>query len=242
MTGWHTAQQVLTEALAIYKGEKGIERYEEGLLYLSRCFRDYQLYHASSFVKVWLPVSAIRTVALPEDYMELVFVGISQNGEVFTFTRNDKIATPSAPLNDVIISDRNEDDDIEVNPFDGFASGGYNLYEYFTVNEKKKRIEFKQPALEYYGQSDTTEVLVGYIGTGLFDLNTSFVPAKAVNMITLDIAYNLAMSEPKKDWNHVQALKRMYDEAAIKFNMLNLPSADELLDVIYETSGQSIRR
>ena len=61
-------------------------------------------------------------------------------------------------------------------------------------------------------------------------------------MITLDIAYNLAMSEPKKDWNHVQALKRMYDEAAIKFNMLNLPSADELLDVIYETSGQSIRR
>lgn len=36
---------------------------------------------------------------------------------------NDKIATPSAPLNDVIISDRNEDDDIEVNPFDGFASG-----------------------------------------------------------------------------------------------------------------------
>lgn len=114
-------------------------------------------------------------------------------------TRNDKIATPSAPLNDVIISDRNEDDDIEVNPFDGFASGGYNLYEYFTVNEKKKRIEFKQPALEYYGQSDTTEVLVGYIGTGLFDLNTSFVPAKAVNMITLDIAYNLATPESKKD-------------------------------------------
>ena len=240
MKSWYTAKQVITEALAL-TGDMEQKRYEEAVLYFMRCYRDFNLFHNTSYTKVWLPVTGIKTVTLPDDFIELVFVGTQVNGEVWTFTKNSKMLSPSDPIQQTLNSSRNEDGNIVISPLTGYSAKGVNEMGYFNLNLQSNRIELKQAFLDFYNQADLTEVYLGYIGTNINDINTAYVPLNAVNMITCDIARNLALSAQKPVPFMIQQRQRQYEVEALKYDALSLPTADELLDVIYQTAGQNIR-
>ena len=237
---WYTAKQVITEALALV-GDFEQKQYEMAVLLFMRSYRDFNLFHNTSFTKVWLPVTSIKTVSLPDDFIELVYVGTQINGEVWTFTKNARILSPSDPLQQTLNTARSEDSNLSVSPLTGYSAKGVNESGYFSLNMQSNRIELRQAFLDLYNQSDMTEVYLGYIGTNITDINTTYVPTNAVNMITCDIARNLALSDPKPNPFMIQTRQRQYEIEALKYDALSLPSADELLDAIYQTSGQNLR-
>jgi hypothetical protein len=248
MKGWYTAKQVITEALAIL-GDFEQKQYESAAIHFMRCYRDFSLFHSTSFTKVWLPVTPIKTVTLPEDFLELVWVGTHFRGEVWTFTKNSRILSPSDPLDQTLNATRHEDSTLMVSPLRGYAAKGANEMGYFNLNLRQNRIELKKAFLHYYNQSDMTEVYLGYIGNDIKDINTAYVPASAVNLITTGIAYQLTLSssapvssrEQKSLLYLIGIREREFLKASTAYDALNFPSADELRDAIYQTSGQSIR-
>jgi hypothetical protein len=237
---WYTAKQVIDEALFV-TGDIEKKNYEMAVMFFMRGYREFKLFLSTSYTKVWLPVTPIKTIALPDDFIELVFIGTNVNGELFSFTKNSKIQSPSDPLQQTLNTARKEDDNLRVSPTWGYGAKGVNELGYFNLNEKLNRIELKQAFLTWYEQSQMSEVYLGYIGTEINDLNEAFVPLSSVNLITSYIASELELSKPKPNPFMIQMRERKYKEEASKYNALALPSADELLDAIYQTSAQSIR-
>lgn len=235
--GWYTASQVVNEALFLI-GDVERKRYEEAMMQFARAYRDFCLFHKTSFSKVWLPITPVRTVALPDDFVELVFVGTVVNGELFAFTRNTKMVSPIDPLEKT--SSTLEAEKLSVSPLDGYATKGVNVYEYFNLNIQRNRIELKQAFMDFYQTSTVDEVYMGYISNDVSDINKALIPLKAVNMITNHIAYQMSINDGKPFV--VQTRKYEFEKEALKYDALDLPTADELLDAIFETSGQSIRR
>lgn len=241
MKGWQTASQVIDESLFLV-GDMLKTRWHEAVMYFMRAIRDYELFHSSAYTQAWLPVSSISTVALPEDCLDFISVGVSANGEIFTFTKNEHISNPSAPIRNTTLTSRNENATLSVTPQSGFATKGTNEQGYFGVDLKNRRIILKQAFLEYFTSSQKSEVLVSYIGTNITDINTSYVSSKAVNMLTSKIAYDLTLSNEKATPFMVQTRRVEWEKDALRYDSLSLPSADELLDAIYSTSSLSIRR
>jgi len=230
---WYTAKQVIIEALAI-GGDFEQKNFELAVIHFMRCYRDFSLFHNTSFTKVWLPVTAIKSITLPDDFIDLVWVGTHFRGEVWTFTKNSRILSPSDPLQGTLNADRHEDTSLTVNSV-------INERGYFNLNLKENRIELKKSFLDFYNQSDTTEVYLGYIGNDINDINTAYVPSSAVNLITTGIAYQLALSAVKPTPYIVSMREKEFLRASSMYDALSLPSYDEILDAIYETSSQGVR-
>lgn len=240
MKNVQTAASVIEESLFLIR-DITKDRWHEAVMYFMRAIRDYELFHGSA-TQVWRPVSDIGTITLPEDYLEITAVGISLNGEMFTFSKNEQMVMPSSPLGKSLITTRNEGAVLIVSPQSGSATKSVNEAGYFDIDLKNNRIVLKQAFIEYYTQSQQSEVLIKYIGSNITDLNTSYIPAKAVNMITNDIAYNLTLSNEKATPFMIQTRRAEFEKAALRYDMLKLPSADELLDAIYSTASLSLRR
>jgi len=240
MKNVQTAASVIEESLFLVR-DITKDRWHESVMYFMRAIRDFELFHGSA-TQVWRPVSDIHTVRIPEDCLEIVGVGLSLNGEVFTFTKNERMSMPSAPIYNKLITARNEEAALIISPQSGSAAKSINEAGYFDVDLKNNRIVLKQAFLQYYTQAQQSEVLVKYIGSNITDVNTSYIPAKAVNMITNNIAYNLTLSNEKSTPFMIQTRRAEYEKAAILYDALKLPSADELLDAIYSTASLSLRR
>ena len=233
MKSWYTAKQVIIEALALI-GDFEQKQYESAVVHFMRCYRDFQLFHNTSFTKVWLPVTGIKSITLPDDFIDIVWAGTHFRGEVWTFTKNSRILSSSDPLQGTLNTERHEDSSLMVAPV-------VNERGYFNLNLKMNRIELKNAFLHFYNQSEIKEVYLGYIGNDITDFNSSYVPVNAVNLITTGIAYQLALSAVKPVPYIVAQREKEFLRASSMYDALSLPTAEELLDAIYETSGQGIR-
>jgi len=243
MKAVYTAQQVIDEALAgIEDFEK--DRYQTAAMYFGRGYREFQLYHSMEIKDSWLPLSSIWTIPLPEDYLGFISVGIAINGEVFSFTKEDKTLLPTKdPLRQALDSDTTETGDIVKAPLYGYNAKSINTKGYFKIDIAQNRIVLKDNFLEMFQNSDREEVLLRYTSSGIGNLRETYIPGMAANMLISYIEWKLAASRPKQyAMNFIQMKEREYNLECSKFDINALPNIDELYDAIYETAGQSARR
>lgn len=243
MKALYTAQQVIDEALA------GIEdfernRYQSAAMYFGRGYREFQLYHSMEIKDSWIPLSSIWTIPLPDDYLGFISVGIAINGEVFSFTREDKTLLPTKdPLRIALDSTTTETDDIVKVPTYGYNAKSFNTKGYFKIDIAQNRIVFKDNFLEQFQNSDRTEVLLRYTSMGMSNLRETYIPGMAANMLIAYIEWKLVASRPKQyPMNFIQMKEQEYKLECSKFDINALPNIDELYDMIYESAGQSARR
>lgn len=244
MKGFYTANQIIDESLA---GVQDFERkyYNEAAMYFLRGFRTFKLFHEAGCVKeAWLPITPINTVNYPEDVMRLITVGVSVNKELFTFTRSDKIVSPiSSPIDAVFDTDREENDSIERTPTDGYGTKGANVEYYYKDEPDKRRIVLGRLAVDKTRFADRSEVLLRYVSTGVDNLDSTYIPNEAANLLISYIEYKLVESRPDKYSRfYIADKKENYREEVNMYDALNLPSLDELADMIMETSSQNVRR
>lgn len=221
----------------------GGTRYPEAAMYLLRGLRDFQIFHGASVRYSWQQITPIQTITLPDDYLNFVSVGVSIGGKMFTYTRDNQMIVPSDPLQGILHDDRIENEHT-IRKSNYLGANGYNAEGYFKLDPQHNRIVLKQTLIDMLTEADRTEVLLGYVSTGIDgDLKNSYIPTAAANMIIAYIEWKLVASDPEKYPANFRADKRSeYELAAEQFDLLALPSIDELYDAIYETSAQSIRR
>lgn len=238
----YNCDQVVNEALMGIR-DFGGNRYMEAAMYLLRGLRDFQIFHGASVKQSWEKITPIKTITFPEDYLNFISIGVSIKGKLFTYTKSSAIVPPSDPLGLSLRSERDEEG-IGVKEEYQYGTNGYNQEGYFALDPAHDRIVLKTPFMQMVASSERDEVLLSYVANGIdSDLKNSYIPGAAANMLISYIEYKLIASMPEKYPANLRADK--YTEYVIeaeKFDLLSLPSIDELYDAIYETSSQSVRR
>ena len=242
--GFHTANQLIDEALVGIRDFDRINYKEASVLFLS-AFREFQLFEAGAQVKeAWRDITAINTVNFPEDLMRLIDVSVVVDGEYFPFTRSDKLVDPiTDPLDGVRDADRGEDDTLRRTPSYGYGTKGQNVEYYYKEDRTKRRIILSRMAVDQTLFADRTEVLVRYVSTGMEDFNKTYIADDAANLLIAYVLYKLVSARPDKYNGGYMAMKKEdYIEQLRMYRALEMPSLQDLEDMIYETSSQNVRR
>jgi len=241
--GYYTGQQIIDEAL-LGIGDTSRNRYLEGAMYFARGYREFSLFHAGGEVKEdWQPITAINTVNYPKDAMRVLEIGVLVNGEFFSFTKSNNLAGISDALDNARSTDRGEDSTLDKTPSTGYGAKGQNVEYYYKDERDKRRIILSRMAIDKTQFADRTEVLFKYVSDGLNDLTQVFITSDAANLLIAYIEFKLVSARPDLyDARYRNEKKEEYREQANMYDALELPSAIELEDIIYASSGQNIRR
>jgi len=242
--GYYTANQVIDESLA---GVRDFDRryYKEAAMYFLRGYRDFKLFHESGNLKEsWETITPINTVNYPADAIRIISVGVMVNKELFTFTRSDSMVSPvTSPIDAALDSDRGEDDTLMRSPTSGYGAKGVNVEYYYKDEQKKRRIVLGRAALDTSRFADRSEVLIRYVSDDTDNLDEVYIPNDAANLLICYVEYQLVKSRPDKyNLGYVANKKEDYREAVAMYDALQLPTLQELADMVYETSGQNVRR
>ena len=241
--GYYTAAEIIDEALyAVDDVDR--RHFNKAVMYFHWGYRDFNLYNNEAIAESWETVTEARTVNFPDDLMRLLSVGVSVNGELFTFTRSTKMVSPaSSPLDEYLDPNRDETSDIARSPQEGYGAKAVNVESYFTVDYNKRRIVLKREAMSRYFMGDRSEVLLTYVGHGVKQLDKTYISGDAANMLIKYIVWKLIEDRPSKyPMQYIMLKKNDFEESRVMFEKLILPSIDELYDAIYETSSQNVRR
>lgn len=243
MKGYYTAVQVINEALA---GIRDFDRkyYDEAAMYFLRGYRDFKLFDEYGCVKeAWKPITPINTINYPEDVMRLIQVGVIAYNEFFPFTRSEHIVSPSTAIDEMFDTSREEGETLRRVPSTGYGAVGANVEYYFKDEPNNRRIILSRIAVDTILFSDRQEALLRYVSTGVDSLETTYIPNEAANMLIAYIEYKMCESRPDAyARTYIADKKENYLEARNMYSTLQMPSLDEMIDMIYETSGQNVRR
>ena len=224
ISGLKTLKQVVEEL--IFTGDKSMTDYTRYLQLAIRGFKDAKLFHLKGFATVKkLAVSAIDTIALPDDYLSFVSVVVPLNGQYWSLTEKESLvfSQDAAPLD----ADDGEGVDIE----DGYMGtygdvGGVNNMGYIKLDENNNRVIVNSlPAT-------TTHVFLIYVSTGINEAGTdTYVPDTIVPMLHFYILYKDALLHERPAEN----LKREYETELDKVRYLQMDSIQAIRDVLYST-------
>ena len=244
LEGYQSAESVINESLVMVR-DFDRKYYKEAAFYFLRGFREYKLFRATGQVKEsWEAVTAIETVNYPKGLIKLIEAGVMVDGEFFSFTKsNDLVTLISDPLDLSLDSDRGEGDDIKRSPSVGYGAKGNNLEYYYKEDNANRRIKLSRMALDTALYANRSEVLLRYISMEIDDFRSTYVPGDAVNLLTAYVVYHICLSRPDKyDKGYIMMRKEDLREENEKYHSLSLPSIQELEDMLYENSGQNVRR
>jgi hypothetical protein len=243
LKGYHTAENIIKEALVEFRDVELIN-YKEAGMYFLKGYRDFQLFEAGAQIKEdWRPLTPINTVNFPEDLLRLISVGVTVDGEFFSFTRTDKMRIPSDPLDKELDSTRGEDTEISRSPSFGYGTKAQNLEYYYKEDRERRRIILNRIAIDKTLFADRSEVMVKYVSTGIEDFKTTYIADDAANLLSSYVLYKLIFARPDLHSQGYIAMRRQdYIEQLTMYRALELPSLDDLENMIYETSGQNVRR
>lgn len=242
--GYLTANQIINEALSDIRDDDR-KYYADAAKYFVRGHREFKLFHAGGELKeTWMTIDATnRTVSFPEDLLRLLDVGIITRGEFFSFTKSNKLVGVSNPIDTPLNTDRGEDGTIDRSPAFGYGAKGQNVEYYYREDRPNRRLFLSRLAVDETLFADRTEVLFRYVSNGLDNFDNTYIAADAANLLIAYIVYKLVSTFYEKfDARYRAEKKEEYNEQWKMYDTLELPSLDELEDVIYETSSQNIRR
>jgi len=239
--GFHSVDNIVREALIEIRDFEAVN-YAEAAHYLMKGFRDFQLFHNHGSIKeAWRPVTAINTCNFPEDLLRLIKVGVIVDGEFFPFTRADDLVNPSDPLDLSLTADENTT--IDRTPSYGYGARAHNLEYYYKEDRSNRRVILNRVSVDKTAFADRQEVLFKYVSNGVEDFNTTYIPDDAANLLSSYVVYKLVSARPDEhNMNYIMLKKEDYIEAKRAYDMLEMPSLQDLEDMLYENSGQNVRR
>lgn len=242
MKAYYSGAQIIDEALAGI-GDFNREYRMDAAMHFMRGYRDFALFNSFQVKEVWLEVNALNyTVKMPEDCLRVDEIGVSIAGEIFTFTESSHMVSPSDATNRELLASRGEDENIVRTPSSGYGTKGANLEYYYKVDERKRRIILNRLSVDQTRFPNSTEVLLKYVSNDIDDLNEARIGGDAANMLITYVEWKVVQALPEKFNRFYRADKKLdFEEAEAKYRILLIPSVQEMMDVIYETSSQNVR-
>lgn len=234
-SGWITIKHMVQELLLETGREQGYHK--RFMHYVINGIRDLNLFHFDNVKTVKVTANDIGVISMPSDYVSFIALSISHGGIMWTLTRRDDLVRTTTLDNgeETLDSDVGEGVAIDKGVNRGYKTvGGKNDY-YFTIEERKNRFIVRG--------IPTRTLFLQYISSGI-DLeegNDTQIPVKAKQSLKLWVMYQDALMNDKVNKNLVGIYENQYEKEVSKLDTLELPTADELRDMIYETYS-NIRR
>ncbi len=180
-------------------------------------------------------VSDVNTVALPEDYINYVFIGTISNGEKVSYGDNNNIAKT---LTESCAEDQNknysETTDYPIGQHYSIT-GGVNIID-FTIDKKNRRIILR-------GNITNKEIYMEYISTGISFSEKTLVPIQYYSMLEAYIDYHNEMTNQKQKNNLLFMKNQKYiDEIKRLREFENRMTLEEFYDAIRQGYQQTIKR
>lgn len=243
VNGFHTAKQIINESLLVL-GETDKSKFLEAGMYFTRGYRDFQLFSAGGEVKeAYRSLTVVNTVNYPEDALRVLQVGVMVDREFFPFTEKDTIVSPTDPLDSMFNTDRGEEKSLNISPVSGYGAKGNNLEYYYKDERTKRRLVLSRQAIDIARYANRSEVIFRYVSNGISDFDNTIIASDAANMLTSYIVWQMVEARPKDyAMNYILLKKENFREEQNKYDTLELPDLQQLVDMIYETSSQNVRR
>jgi hypothetical protein len=227
-SGWISIKNMTKEILLETGRDMG--EYKKLMHYVINGVRDLNIYHYDNVKTVKKICNDIGVINFPSDYVSFVSLAMADGGLIWTLTRRDDLIRTTTELNgdETLDSTIGEGVDIDTGTNYGYKTiGGKNDY-YYTLEEENNRI-IVRPV------STTRTFFLQYITSGidLDDGNETTIPVKIKEALKYWVLYKEAMNSDSGNKNLVAMYKNEYREEVSKLRFLQLPTADELRDMVY---------
>jgi hypothetical protein len=191
-----------------------------------------------SFKCVKITMNDINCLPLPSDFQIFVAVGIPYNGELFTFTRKQRIIRTFTTVDGVLTQSETEGEGVIIDgnaQVSGYgARGGQNQY-YYDIDLANWRI--------IVNGFPKAECQLWYLSSGISLDSTTYFPSIAMDCLTSLIIREVQQYDKKVPMNQKQYNDQKYFEEFHKMNRLTKSiTYDEITDCLYSTIYQTTKR
>jgi len=234
-SGWITIKQMVNEILF----ETGMDTgyYKKCMHHVINGVREMNKFYCDGVKTEKVTCDSIGVIDMPSDYVEFVRLSFNYGGLMYSLTRRDDIVktTTLSEGDETLDSDIGEGVALDTGKDYKYATtGGKNDY-YYTIDVENDRFIVRG--------IPTRTLFLQYISSGidLDDGNGTNIPVKIKEALKSYVLYKNALMDIKADKRLVPLYKQEYNEEVSKLKFLELPTGDELLDMIYGTYSE-IRR
>lgn len=210
--------------------------YKRLMQFAIRGLKELNIFHLDNVTTARLDVSDINTVTLPNDFLNFIAVGVPYRGKLWTFTENKLLIIPQSMDCgvDEIDVDYGEGVDIsEEGWYLGYGTrGGKNDY-YLKKDFINNRI--------ILSGFNSTWVILKYISTGVKNYEETYVPGIAQETLIAYVHHRRKLHDRKFSATERYEAKQEYLYEVEKLELAQMPSVDEMYDVIYSTFVQTMK-
>ena len=183
-----------------------------------------------------ITTDSMGRLQLPSDYLMFLGVGVPNNGQFLTFTKNKLIVQSSDKTYALESSDTTygEGQDFPLMSTYQYGSGGGSNSTYFVIDERKKYIQLSN----FTG----THATLYYVSSGVSEHPESVeVPTIAEEALIAFILWMIVQYDLTVSPSVGQQRERLYGEACLDLKNLHSPTIDEIADAFYSTVSSTIK-
>ncbi len=249
--GYATIHSVVLGALADI-GEPGTHYYDRFLHWSLECLQDFHMDSAQEIKTVMLPMTALKQVALPNDFVDYTKVGIRCGDRIKTLSVADNISM-LLPTNDCGNPVAMDTCDCTVNTLPSIDTGGYYFFNTFNIYGENlgaifghgggynKRgyfqINREDWVLQFTSEVNNTEIYMEYISTGFTPNESSVVNQYAKKLIKQYVHWKRACFKSGPASGDALGWEKQYDD---EYRRVRLRLADFNIRDFYELSRRNI--
>jgi len=228
-------------------------------------FTELNLYTSPKIKIEYRPISAAKTIDIPDDMMEYIKMGVSINGKMWTFTELDEIIMPRntdacgttlETVSDCNGTQASSDFFSPVNNLTGnwgyyfaqhYRHGQFvgELYGTRGSNFVNFRVDWDRRQIAFTGIGDDVEhVILEYVSTNIGNDGSAIVERKAVQALRSYVHYELAANDKRATESKIA---RLWDKYTMHYDKLliydTLPhTVDDYKDYMYREVSLNPRR
>lgn len=234
-SGWITIKQMTNEIL--YETDRDLGFYKKCMHHVINGVREMHKFHIDNVKTTKVTASSVGAIDFPSDYISFIGLYIDYGGLLWSLTRQDKIipTTTTSLGAETLDSDIGEGKDLDTGGDYKYAtSGGKNDY-YYKIDEDENRILVRN--------IPTRTLFLQYISSGidLDDGNDTQIPVKIKEALKMWVMYRDSVMSKNADKRLATFYENEYNKEVSKLRFLELPTADELKDILLSTYSE-IRR
>lgn len=205
----------------IFETDRDEGFYKKCMHHVINGLREMNKFHINNVRTVRVTCSPVGIIPLAGDYIQLVGIYVAYRDTLYPLTRRDDMITPENESGDAAYLDTGGN-------YSYATVGAKNDY-YYTVEERDNRI--------VVANIPTRTVYIQYISSdvGYRDSRNNHVPIRLKEALKWYVLYKDALASDYGDKKLVGLYKREYEEEVSKIRFLDLPTQNELLDILYST-------
>jgi len=191
---------------------------------------------------------------MPDDFVDYTKVGVNLGGKLFVISFNKEvIINRQTESGDILNEAYNADDNVPDNTFlfmphtrNGLTES--NLYGYSYGSGMSSfipmfNIDYENKIIQLSSTVSAPQLIVEYISTGVSLSGNTFIPRYCETAMVEYLHWRTRKNDYKASRGAVIDAKQDYLEAVAELQLLEeVPTYQEIMDVLYSTSSQTPRR